>query len=71
MIVDAAGKLLQQEKAVTPTGVVVSFRPSAESHIDGQIGNFFFIFDLGPSGKTGVTYKIRTTLTTGEGPYRP
>ena len=68
---DAAGRRVPHKTFKTPTGVVVSFRPSKENYLDGQIGNYFFVFDAGPKAKLGVNYEIKTHLEISKLRYAP
>lgn len=46
----------------TKRGIVLSFRPSKELFKEGSIGNYLLTFRLRPGGKTGYTYKVKTSL---------
>ena len=68
---DAKGKPVPHQQFKTPTGIVISFRPSKEHYIEGQIGDYLLVFEMGPKGKLGVKYKVRTRLERSDRPYEP
>jgi hypothetical protein len=55
----------------TQSGIVISFRPSEENFIDGQIGNYFFGFEMGPNGLPGKEYSVQMRVERSDKPYRP
>lgn len=68
---DTRGKVVPHQQFKTPTGIVLSFRPSAEDYIEGQIGSYFLAFEMGPKGKLGVKYRVRTRVERSDRPYQP
>ncbi|MBI4241090.1 MAG: hypothetical protein HY613_05180, partial [Candidatus Rokubacteria bacterium] len=68
---DAKGKPVQHQQFKTPTGIVISFRPSEEQYIETLIGDYFLAFEMGPKGKLAVKYKVKTRLKVSERPYEP
>ena len=68
-LIDAEGNPAPFEQFKTHTGIVLSFRPSKENYIEGQIGNYALAFEIGPRGKLGAEYKIKTRLETGNKHY--
>jgi hypothetical protein len=69
-IVDGLGEPVPHDVLKTPTGVVVSFRPTKEAFLEKKIADYYLVFQMPPGGKPG-TYRFRSRLTTGEHPYRP
>jgi hypothetical protein len=59
------------EPAKTGTSIVVSFQPTKENFIDGQIGDYFLVFQMGPEGKLGVKYEVKTSLQVSDRPFSP
>ena len=55
---DPQGNPVLHKKFKQPSGVVLSFRPSKEHYIEGQIGDYFLVFKMGMKGKPGVDYRI-------------
>lgn len=68
---DPNGKLIRAPQWKTQTGVVVSFRPEKQFFLDGKIGDYTFVFKMGPKGKVGTEYRIQTRLEAGDKPYKP
>lgn len=68
---DAKGDPVPHQQFKTPTGVVISFRPSKEDYIEGQIGDYLFAFEMGPEGKLGIEYKVKVRLDRSDRPYKP
>lgn len=68
---DSQGKSVPHQQVKTPMGIVLSFRADPKEYLDGQIGNYFFAFEMGPRGKLGQVYKVKTRLEKSASPYRP
>jgi len=66
---DGSGARVPYEETRTPTGIVLSFQPSPELYLDGKIGDYVLGFELGPQGKVGVRYDVRTRLESSDRPY--
>ena len=62
---------LPHDRFKTKDGIVLSFRPDKEHFIDGMVGDYLLVFQMGPKGKPGVEYTIRTRLERSDKPYRP
>jgi hypothetical protein len=54
----------------TPTGIVLSFRPSSERYVEGKIGSYLLVFEMTPKGKIGAVYRVRSRLETGDRPSK-
>jgi hypothetical protein len=67
---DAKGNLVPHQQFKTPTGIVMSFRPGKEDYIEGQIGDYFLAFKMGPEGKPEVEYKVKVRVERSEQPYK-
>jgi hypothetical protein len=68
---DTTGKPTEHQRTAIRNGVVLSFQPSKENYIEGQIGDYMLVFEMGPKGKPGVRYNVRTRLETGDRSYEP
>lgn len=68
---EGQGKLVPYQQFKTPSGIVISFQPDKKGYLDGQIGNYFFAFEMSPRGKLGFEYKIKTHLEISDSPYQP
>jgi alpha-tubulin suppressor-like RCC1 family protein len=65
------GDPVQHSRTPIRNGVVISFQPSKESYIEGLIGDYLLGFQMGPKGKVGADYNIKTRLIVGDNPYDP
>jgi hypothetical protein len=68
---DIKGEPAPFELAKTQTGIVLSFRPTKENFLDGQVGDYFLVFQMGSEGKPGVQYKVKTSLKVSDRPFSP
>jgi alpha-tubulin suppressor-like RCC1 family protein len=62
---DTKGRPVPHNRTGIKDGVAITFQPSKENYIDGQIGDYLLGFQMGPKGKTGVQYNVRAQLQTG------
>jgi hypothetical protein len=69
-LADREGNPVAFGRFQTKDGVVLSFRPDKEHYIDGQIGDYMLVFQMGPKGKPGVEYRIRSRVEKSEKPFR-
>lgn len=70
-LVDPEGYAVEHQLVRTSAGAVVSFQPSKERYIDGQIGNYLLVFEVGPGGKVGAEQRVKTRLTVSDRHYEP
>jgi len=70
-LIDPNGKPVRIVQLKTKTGIVISFRPEKQFFEKGKIGEYAFVFTMGPKGKSGTEYKIKTRLETGDKPFKP
>ena len=68
-LVDSRDNPVVHEQFRTKTGIVLSFRPSKEEYIDGQIGNYRLVFAMGKAAKVGETYAIKTRVERSNRPF--
>jgi hypothetical protein len=68
-ILDRDGKKVQVNEVRIDNGIVLSFRPSQEYFIEGQIGDYFLVFRMGQNGTPGKKYQVRTSVKTGDKPF--
>jgi hypothetical protein len=66
---DAEGMPVPHDLIETPKGPVISFRPSKEAFINGQIGNYMLAFQLTRKGRPGRPYDIKVQLDVADHPY--
>jgi hypothetical protein len=70
-VFDPKGEQASFTQAKTGTSTVLSFRPTKENFIDGQIGDYFLVFQMGPEGKLGQKYEVKTSLKVSDQPFSP
>jgi hypothetical protein len=63
------GESIPHQTVKTQDDVVLSFRPSKSRFKSGSIGNYFLTFRLRSAGKTGMDYKVKTSLKVGDKPF--
>ncbi len=68
-LIDDQYNVVPHELSRTTTGMVLSFRPSKEKFIDGQVGLYSLAFEMGAKGKVGRDYPVKTRLETGDYPW--
>jgi hypothetical protein len=70
-LVDPEGYPVEHQLFRSRTRAVVSFQPSKEKYIDGQIGNYLLVFEMGPGGKVGAEHRVKARLIVSDGHYQP
>lgn len=70
-LVDPEGYPVEHQLVRSRTGAVVSFQPSKERFIDGQIGNYLLVFEMGAGGKVGAEHRVKTRLSVSDRHYEP
>jgi len=65
---DADGRPVEYTRGRTPTGIVLSFRPSSERYVEGKIGSYMLVFEMTSKGKIGAVYRVKSRLETGDRP---
>jgi hypothetical protein len=68
---DPAGEPVPFARFDTDQGVVLSFRPDEKLFIDGQIGDYLLVFQMGPNGKPGQRYEIKTRVEASDQQFSP
>ena len=68
-VVDPKGQPVTVRQTKTKSGIVVSFRPAAALFKDGKIGDYSFVFEMGPGGKPGTEYRVKTRLEASNKPF--
>jgi hypothetical protein len=63
-LVYADGSHVPYKLERTSTRIVLTFRPAKDKFIDGRIGDYLLVFQMGPKGAPGVRYQIKTDLKT-------
>jgi hypothetical protein len=68
-LLDRDGKKVAVTEVQIENGVVLSFRPSQEHFIEGQIGDYFLLFRMSDRGSPGKKYTVRTSVRVGDKPF--
>jgi hypothetical protein len=68
-LLDRDGKKVSVNEVQIENGVVLSFRPSQEHFIEGQIGDYFLLFRMSDRGSPGKKYTVRTSVRVGDKPF--
>jgi len=71
ILLDSEGNAVEHQLFRSGSGAVISFRPSKEKYIDGQIGSYLLAFEMGPQGRIGAEYRVKTRLTVSDRHYAP
>lgn len=61
-LLDADGEPVKIEQRFDGKAHVVRFRPAKQHFLDGQIGDYVLVFELGRKGVPGRAYEVRTAV---------